>query len=147
MVKRLPAMQTHVPSLGWEDPLEKEMAPYSSTFAWKIPWSRKDSDKTERLHFHFLYIYIISFIYVFWAVLGLPAARTFSSCSEWGFSLWGLRPSCSSGPAGFRSCGSQTPAHRVVFVARRMSCPVARGISPDRDGARVSCSGRRTPDQ
>ena len=24
--------------LGWEDPLEKEMATHSSTLAWKIPW-------------------------------------------------------------------------------------------------------------
>ena len=39
MVKHLPAMQeTWVQSLGWEDPLEKEMAPHSSTLAWKIPW-------------------------------------------------------------------------------------------------------------
>ena len=38
MVKRLPAMQeTQVQSLGWEDPLEKEMATHSSTLAWKIP--------------------------------------------------------------------------------------------------------------
>ena len=38
-VKRLPAMQeTWVPSLGWEDPLEKEMATHSSILAWKIPW-------------------------------------------------------------------------------------------------------------
>ena len=38
MVKRLPAMQeTRVRSLGWEDPLEKEMATHSSTLAWKIP--------------------------------------------------------------------------------------------------------------
>ena len=37
-VKRLPAMQeTWVRSLGWEDPLEKEMATHSSTLAWKIP--------------------------------------------------------------------------------------------------------------
>ena len=35
----LPAMQeTWVQSLGWEDPLEKEMATHSSTLAWKIPW-------------------------------------------------------------------------------------------------------------
>ena len=27
-----------VRSLGWEDPLEKEMATYSSIFAWKSPW-------------------------------------------------------------------------------------------------------------
>ena len=38
-VKRLPAMQeTWVRFLGWEDPLEKEMAIHSSTLAWKIPW-------------------------------------------------------------------------------------------------------------
>ena len=39
MVKHLPAMrETQVQSLGWEDPLEKEMATHSSTLAWKIPW-------------------------------------------------------------------------------------------------------------
>ena len=41
-VKNLPAVQeTRVQSLGWEDPLEKEMAPHSSTFAWKIPWTEE----------------------------------------------------------------------------------------------------------
>ena len=41
-VKRLPAMQeTWVQSLGQEDPLEKEMAPHSSTLAWKIPWTEE----------------------------------------------------------------------------------------------------------
>ena len=39
MVKRLPAMwETQFRSLGWEDPLEKEMAIHSSILAWKIPW-------------------------------------------------------------------------------------------------------------
>ena len=39
MVKRLSAMrEIWVQSLGWEDPLEKEMATHSSTLAWKIPW-------------------------------------------------------------------------------------------------------------
>ena len=39
MVKNLPAMQeTQFRSLGQEDPLEKEMATYSSILAWKIPW-------------------------------------------------------------------------------------------------------------
>ena len=38
-VKRLSTMQeTRVRSLGWEDPLEVEMATCSSTLAWKIPW-------------------------------------------------------------------------------------------------------------
>ena len=42
MVKHLPAMQeTRVRSLGWEDPLEKEMATQSSTLAWKIPWTEE----------------------------------------------------------------------------------------------------------
>ena len=37
-VKHLPAVrETWVQSLGWEDPLQKEMAPHSSTLAWKIP--------------------------------------------------------------------------------------------------------------
>ena len=39
-VKRLSAMQeTWVQSLGWEDPLEKEMAAPSSILAWEIPWT------------------------------------------------------------------------------------------------------------
>ena len=46
-VKRLPAMrETWVRSLGWEDPLAKEMATHSSTLAWKIPWT----EKPGRLH-------------------------------------------------------------------------------------------------
>ena len=42
MVKNPPAMQeTQVQSLGWEDPLEKEMATHSSILAWRIPWTEK----------------------------------------------------------------------------------------------------------
>ena len=42
MVKNLPAMQeTQVQSLGWEDPLEQEMATHSNTFAWRIPWTEE----------------------------------------------------------------------------------------------------------
>ena len=63
-VKRLSTMwETWVRALGREDPLEKEMAIHSSTIAWKIPWpkepgrlqsmGRKESETTERLHFHF----------------------------------------------------------------------------------------------
>ena len=33
--------ETWVPSLGWEDLLEKEMAIHSSTIAWKIPWTEE----------------------------------------------------------------------------------------------------------
>ena len=63
-VKHLSAMQeTWVQSLGWEDPLEKEMVahpvflPGKSHGPWSLvgyrPWDRKESDTTERLHFHF----------------------------------------------------------------------------------------------
>ena len=42
MVKDLPAMQeTWVQSLGWEDPLEKEMATHPSILAWRIPWTEE----------------------------------------------------------------------------------------------------------
>ena len=41
-VKHLPTMQeTQVRSLGRKGPLEKEMAPHSSTLAWKIPWTEE----------------------------------------------------------------------------------------------------------
>ena len=57
LVKNLPAVQeTQVSFLGWEDPLEKEMAMHSSIPAWRIPWTEEpgrlqtlrlqDSDKT-----------------------------------------------------------------------------------------------------
>ena len=42
MVKHLSTMrETQVQSLGWEDPLEKEMATHSNTIAWKIPWTEE----------------------------------------------------------------------------------------------------------
>ena len=59
-VKNPPAMQeTLVHFLGWEDPLEEEMATHSSILAWKIPWTEwslagyspwghKESDMTEQ---------------------------------------------------------------------------------------------------
>ena len=41
-VKHLPTVpETRVQSLGWKDPLEKEMATPSSTLAWKIPWTEE----------------------------------------------------------------------------------------------------------
>ena len=41
-LKHLPAMrETWVRSLGWEDPLEKEMATHSTILAWRIPWTEE----------------------------------------------------------------------------------------------------------
>ena len=64
MIKRLPTMrETWLRSLGQEELLEKEMAPHSSTLAWKIPWMEslvgyspwgcEESNTTEWLYFHF----------------------------------------------------------------------------------------------
>ena len=42
VLKNLPAMQeTQVQSLGWEEPLEKEMATHSSILAWEIPQTQE----------------------------------------------------------------------------------------------------------
>ena len=42
MVKRLSTMrETQVQAMGWEDPLEKDMAIHSSTIAWKSPWTEE----------------------------------------------------------------------------------------------------------
>ena len=41
-VKNLPAVQeTRVPSLGWEDPLQKGMATHSSILAWRMSWTKE----------------------------------------------------------------------------------------------------------
>ena len=47
LVKNPPAMQeTQFRSLGWEDPLEKEMATHSSILAWRIPWTEEPRELT-----------------------------------------------------------------------------------------------------
>ena len=44
-VKNLPEVQeTQVPSLGWEDPLEKGMETHSSVLAWRIPWTEQPAE-------------------------------------------------------------------------------------------------------
>jgi len=51
IVKNLPAMQeTQVQSLGYEDPLEEEMATHSSILAWRIPWT----EEPGRLSLHYM---------------------------------------------------------------------------------------------
>ena len=49
MVKHLPVIQkTQVQSLGWEDPLEKEMATHSSILVWRIPWTEEPGGLPSR---------------------------------------------------------------------------------------------------
>ena len=74
-LKRLPGMQkTQVRSLGWEDPLEKEMAtpvllPGEShggrSLVGYSPWGRKESDTTERLHFYFSIVVFVFGLFMF----------------------------------------------------------------------------------
>ena len=64
-INNLPAMQeTQVRSLGWEDPLEEELATHSSILTWRIQWTEepiglrswghKELDRTEQLTLSFL---------------------------------------------------------------------------------------------
>ena len=51
LVKNLPAMQEiWVQPLGWEDPLEGELAIHSSIFAWRIPWTEEPDGLHCRSH-------------------------------------------------------------------------------------------------
>ena len=79
MVKSLPAQQeTWIRSLGWEDPLEKEMATNTSILAWAIPcieepgglqsMGSQESDMTEQAppppHTHNLDLFIYLFYFI-----------------------------------------------------------------------------------
>ena len=92
LVKNLPAVwENWVWSLGWEDPQEKEMATHSSILAWRIPWTeelgglqstgRKESDMTERLHFHFHKLQRGKFkIHAMFLVKKMQIIKCISSC-------------------------------------------------------------------
>ena len=93
MVKRLSAMQeTRVRSLGWEDPLEKEMAAHSSILAWKIPWTTEpgslpsmgSQSRTRLSDFTFtlsLYMYISNATQnIFAATLAMDKETLLSVC-------------------------------------------------------------------
>ena len=56
---------TRVRALGWEDPLEKEMAIHSSTLAWKIPWTKEpgrlQSMGSQRVGREFTFTFLLPF--------------------------------------------------------------------------------------
>ena len=99
MVKCLPAMrETWVRSLGWEDPLEKEMATHSSTLAWKIPWTeetcRLQSMGSQRIgHDWATSLKVASTIS--YACVG-DQKKAINSNSYFQWSLWGLREGISA---------------------------------------------------
>ena len=62
--------ETWVPSLGWEDFLEKGMATHSSMLAWRIPWTKEPGglqpmglQRVGQLHFTSIDLYINIFIF------------------------------------------------------------------------------------
>ena len=66
-VKRLSTMrETQIRALGWEDPLEKEMAIHSSTIAWKIPWTeepgRLQSLGSQRVGHEFTFTFTLTLV-------------------------------------------------------------------------------------
>ena len=78
-------------SLGWKDPLEKEMATRSGILAWKIPWmeepgrlysprGHKEQDKTEQMSMHtkcITYTYLCLVIENFYLCTHLPINMIF----------------------------------------------------------------------
>ena len=72
--------ETQVQSLGWEDPLEKEMVTHSSSLAWKkshgqrslvgySPCGRKESDTIEPLHFQVILFQIVLLKFSFFQII------------------------------------------------------------------------------
>ena len=65
MVKNPPALwEIWIPSLGWEDPLEKGTATHSSILAWRIPsspWGQKGPDTTSTFTLTFTLSLVQSF--------------------------------------------------------------------------------------
>ena len=69
-LKHLPPMrETWVPSLGWEEPLEKEMATHSSILAWRIPWTEElgglQSTGSQRVGHDFTFTFTFILLSIF----------------------------------------------------------------------------------
>ena len=109
-VENLPALQeTWVPSLGWEDHLEKELLTHASFLAYS-PWGRKESDMTEPL-----------------------TLSLFISLGASGLN-WDM-PNLSLWRAGFSRCGAWAlEGDGSVVVAGGPSCPVTCGVVVPRPG-------------
>ena len=99
-LKRLPPMwETQVRSLGWKDPLEKEMVIHSSILAWRIPWTeepgRLQSTGSQRVRHDwatslslsiFHCIYVPQFLYPFicqWISRLLPCPKYWKQANLW----------------------------------------------------------------
>ena len=84
VIKNSPAKQKNwIRSLGWGDPLKKEMATHSSNVAWRIPWPEepggvtvhrvtKESDMTEGLNSNKIYFSVYN---NYWGIVGMGTGR------------------------------------------------------------------------
>ena len=92
-VKNLPAVQeTRVWFLGWEDPLEKEMATYSSILAWQVSWTEEPGGlqsvgsqrvrHDERLTLTYLLYLLLCNVYVWWASLAAQMVKNLPAVQE-----------------------------------------------------------------
>ena len=98
LVKNLPVMwETWVWSLGWEDPLEKGMATYSSVVAWRIPWAIQSmgSQRVRHNWATFIFIFTLSSMWnelnctVVWTFFGIAFLWDWNE--NWHFpALWPL---------------------------------------------------------
>ena len=87
-VKNPAAMQeTWIWSLGWEDPLEKGMATYSSILAWKIPWAEEPgrpqsmgSQRVERDWTTDTFTFLLSTYWLIWSQVATPRSVQPSLC-------------------------------------------------------------------
>ena len=96
MVKHLPTMwKTQVRSLGWEDPLEKEMATHSSILSWRIPWTEEpgklQSMESQRVRHDWVtsLSFFLSFFTGFWPS-STRVTQDNDSCSL-GLSVWPVK--------------------------------------------------------
>ena len=118
--------ETQILSLGWKDPLEKEMATHSSILAWEIPegyspWGHKESDMTE---------HACTMICIFSSI---QCSHSVMSNSLWSHGLQHVRLPCPSPTSGAysNSCPSSRWCHPAIsssvipFSSRLQSFPAS----------------------
>ena len=97
-----PVQETRVQSLGWEDPLEMEMATHSSILAWRIPWTEEPgglwSTGSQRVIQERLKLWLSSFKNTFTILLFLeiclPALILACTCISGGSQKWLQNTDC-----------------------------------------------------
>ena len=116
LINNLPAMwETWVQSLGWDDPLEKEMATHSSILAWRIPWTVQFMG-SQRVRYDYLKLMadIWSFLR---SVVPISDSSYDTIChfqvgvAQRGYKLWNY-----SFPAGFRKIRCLTNPFSLLLM-------------------------------